>query len=257
MELGNMIHGNSRGEYPIKRGKGFEAELERLFNAYAPKRDNSWREYGVAFKNEVFEVFPYYWGECDCGYDERFEASFQEWSKENQHLLDCYQVELRTRLAEYDRQIGYMPPLSFMDVFNIESEPLKLEGHTVGEVMMMTPKKQDRTLYELHGQFEDQLMDELCAKFKLDRKHGAAVHCTCGYTGKYQEWVAQDDHSSECSLIKPNFLHNPTGFSIQWYKYPLRDAYMSEKITLVQFRKIIDECIQSVNVGCTASDMVS
>ena len=46
MELGNMLNGNSRGEYPLKRSAGFEEELERLFDAYAPKRDNFWREYG-------------------------------------------------------------------------------------------------------------------------------------------------------------------------------------------------------------------
>ena len=23
--------------------------------------------YGVEFKNDVFEMFPYYWGDCDCG----------------------------------------------------------------------------------------------------------------------------------------------------------------------------------------------
>ena len=39
MELGNLMFGNSRGEYPIGRdGCGFEEELYRLFDAYSPKR---------------------------------------------------------------------------------------------------------------------------------------------------------------------------------------------------------------------------
>lgn len=31
MELGNMLFGNSRGRYPIKREVGFEQEFCRLF----------------------------------------------------------------------------------------------------------------------------------------------------------------------------------------------------------------------------------
>lgn len=69
MELGNMVFGNSRGEHSVPRGAGFEEELSRLFDSYAPDRDSSWREYGVAFENDVFRVFPYYWGDCDCGSD--------------------------------------------------------------------------------------------------------------------------------------------------------------------------------------------
>lgn len=63
MEIGNAIFGHSRGEWPIPRSTGFEHELIRLFEAYAPKRDKSWREYGVEFSNDVFEVHPYCWCE--------------------------------------------------------------------------------------------------------------------------------------------------------------------------------------------------
>ena len=62
-ELGNMIFGHSRGEVPLDRDVGWEDELFRLFEAYAPDRDCGWRECGVNFKNEVFEVHPYCW--CD------------------------------------------------------------------------------------------------------------------------------------------------------------------------------------------------
>lgn len=122
MELGNMLFGNSRGEFPIERSTGFETELDRLFDAYAPDRDTSWREYGVAFENNVFSVFPYYWGDCDC----------------------------------------------------------------------------------------------------------------------------DEEHLSDCKMIKPNFLFKPTGFSIDWYKYPLRDSYSNQKITLREFVTIIDACIESL-----------
>lgn len=48
---------------------------------------------------------------------------------------------------------------------------------------------------------------------------------------------------------KPNFLFKPTGFSIQWYKYPLRDSYTSQNITLNEFREIITQCLDSVPVS--------
>ena len=76
---------NNRGEYPIERMIGFEDELVRLFDAYAPDRDNSWREYGVEFENETFSVFPYYWGDCTCGFDD-IECPIKH--------INCYQNEL-------------------------------------------------------------------------------------------------------------------------------------------------------------------
>ena len=127
MELGNALFGNSRGEYSIERNTGFETELNRLFDAYAPNRDSSYREYGVNFENDVFSVFPYYWGDCTCG----------------------------------------------------------MEGE-----------------------------DKECL--------------------------------SECSLLRPNFLYKPTGFEINWYKYPLRDAYMNQNIRLHEFVEIISKCIESL-----------
>jgi len=92
MELGNAMFGNSRGPVPIERGVGWEEELYRLFESYAPERDNEWREYGVEFENDTFSVFPYYWGGCTCG----FEEMRSEWVNSQSHSPGCYQ-------EEYDR----------------------------------------------------------------------------------------------------------------------------------------------------------
>ena len=56
MELGNAIFGNSRGNYPLERHVGFEAELCRLFKAYDGEDYSS---YGPEFDNEVFTVRSY------------------------------------------------------------------------------------------------------------------------------------------------------------------------------------------------------
>ncbi len=123
MELGNALFGHSRGKYPLSRGKGFEDALNHLFEVCAPGTDTSGRVYGVEFENDVFAIFPYYWGSCTCG-----------------------------------------------DV---------------------------------------------------------------------------QDHKPDCPIVKPNFLYKSTGFAIHWYKYPLRDSYANQKITLAGFKKIISACIQS------------
>jgi hypothetical protein len=81
MELGNMIFGNSRGAYPLKRGVGFEEEFERLNSLFQPS------DYVEEFENDTFAVFPYYWGDCTC--------DFEAYEFRGEHLVNCYQSELK------------------------------------------------------------------------------------------------------------------------------------------------------------------
>ena len=79
---------------------------------------------------------------------------------------------------------------------------------------------------------------------------GCAVHCTCDYEQRYTKFITdkgyEDGHKETCLLVKSNFLYKPTGFSIDWYKYPLRDSYTNQRITLEGFKIIIDKCIESI-----------
>lgn len=103
MELGNMLFGHSRGEFPVPRTEDLYMQLVRLFDAYAPDRDNSWREYGVAFENEVFSVMPYWWGDCTCGMEEKEEVCLDDcaYNRPNFHYkpedirVDWYKYPLR------------------------------------------------------------------------------------------------------------------------------------------------------------------
>jgi len=163
MELGNAMWGNSRGEYPLDRGEGFEEELYRLFDQLYNTKQNGY--YGTAFENDTFAVMPYYWGDCTCGYDDRE----NEWCKKNDHQPECYYVAF-----------------------------------------------------------------------------GCASRCNCDYSDRWNEFVKTHGHSKDCPIVKPNFLYKPTGFEIQWYKYPFRDSYTNQPITLDEFKAIIDNCIASV-----------
>lgn len=231
MELGNLIFGNSRGEYPLERGMGFEEELYRLFDAYAPQRDNSWREYGEEFENEIFSVFPYYWGECTCGFDN---YEFTE-----KHSPNCFQTELKEEKLKSgwrETKYGYLEYVGSGLKFG--------ETYTLDKVWKMEDEREKKIVKKLYEKRD----------WNTKTKgwwHGFAVRCDCDYYQRYEKWLKQigypDGHKEDCLLVKPNFLYKPTGLKIKWYKYPLRDAYISEKISLEEFRKIIDNCIKSIS----------
>ena len=50
----------------------------------------------------------------------------------------------------------------------------------------------------------------------------------------------------------PNFVYKPTGLEISWYKYPMRDAYSNQDVSVVEFAKILEDCKQSMKeiTGC-------
>lgn len=233
MEIGNLIFGNSCGEFPIERGVGWEDELIRLFDTYAPDRDNSWREYGVLFENDIFSIFPYYWGECTCGYVEK-EA---RWCEDNKHNVHCYQ----SKLAWEEKEWLTKNPEPETTAWKVEKIESGITTMTKGPATEEWSKWVDRK-----RKAESRIYNKLCTEFGLDSKFGCAVHCTCDYKKRWQLFRAGSDHAKDCPIVKPNFLYKPSDFSIKWYKYPLRDSYKSQDITLDQFRVIISECIESL-----------
>lgn len=67
MELGNMIFGHSRGQFPVEERSLYRSLIEPLFEALGCD------SYGIEFSNDVFEMHPYCWCEktgcpqCDTG----------------------------------------------------------------------------------------------------------------------------------------------------------------------------------------------
>lgn len=47
-------------------------------------------------------------------------------------------------------------------------------------------------------------------------------------------------------MLKPNFVFKPKGINIDWYKYPLRDAYISDDIDFDAFVEMIKTCENSL-----------
>ena len=78
----------------------------------------------------------------------------------------------------------------------------------------------------------DRDMDETYATFDNDV-----------FTIRPYYW-GEDDKIAQLS----NFVYKPTNFQIQWYKYPLRDSYMNQDISVEQFKEIIENCKKSISV---------
>ena len=65
--------------------------------------------------------------------------------------------------------------------------------------------------------------------------------CTCGADDDENETT---EHTVECRFRLPNFIYKPTGYMLEWYKYPLRDSYASDDLTDLEFYQMINNCIQ-------------
>ena len=87
MELGNLLYGHSRGNYSIDRikfeklfGKSFTKLLNILkcdIYGYYMGNNSTFKTKLGGFTCELFEINPYYWGECDCGYEDGVELHHQ------------------------------------------------------------------------------------------------------------------------------------------------------------------------------------
>ena len=47
----------------------------------------------------------------------------------------------------------------------------------------------------------------------------------------------------------PNFVYKPTGLEISWYKYPMRDAYSNQDVSVETFVEILADCERSMKEG--------
>ncbi len=206
MELGNMVFGNSRGEYSLVRGAGFEEAFQRLQDKLGMD------DYCEEFENETFATFPYWWGGCECGFDELVDAEDKKWGRD--HSLDCFGVRYQ---KEED---ACCPPFGF--------------------------KGREWDWKHKH------MVEWAKANGYPEAPDGMAIHCDCGYAEALDEFYGElverfgGEHKLDCPLVKPNFLYKPLSFQIQWYKYPFRDSYTNQEITLKAFGAIIGACMASL-----------
>lgn len=264
------------GEFPIDRGF-WEHELIRLFDAYAPVRDNGWREYGVDFENDVFRVrYDRQDGDCSCGFSDLAE----KWHADNPHLPACYSIVLHEAIAKWELEHGMdaAEEASHCDIFTVASDlefkdgfpnfvnPIKFTRyedamahlHSRGGMFSSTSSpraaaahKSWCSLYDAQRKWEASLTRRLCREMGIpwNDGRGSACHCTCGKDQRAKAWFANHDHKEPCDIWwmgQPNFLHKPSGYGVHWYKYPCRDAYGTQPMSPAGFVEIIGSCIASI-----------
>lgn len=117
MSLGNMLFGNSRGEFPVPREEQWEGPLFILLDELGNGI------YGIEFENDVFSVFPYWWGDCTCGREYEF--------ADNSHAKECKLMvpnfhykptDFRLKWYKYAIRDSYMnqniTPREFLEIIN-------------------------------------------------------------------------------------------------------------------------------------------
>ena len=62
------------------------------------------------------------------------------------------------------------------------------------------------------------------------------------------DWGLDDEANTRNEY---HFWHKPSGFKLQWYKYPLRDPYVNMDISHEQFLDILRDCTNSIHPNFT------
>lgn len=256
------------GQFPIVRNET-EQELMRLFDVYAPQRDNSWREYGEPFENDVFWVHPdYQHFECEC----EFEVENQKWLTDNPHNITCFQTYIvpvveqihaeyplpnynifsETTTASMKRTVAFMhgkrPELTAEDL----AEEIAYEAKRVSEHRAYcdaSARRKRKMIHALKRIFKEWgITKGDSVEVKGNEEWMWEYICTCGRDKRHHEFNQSRDHVKPCEYWwadQPNFLHKPSGYGIHWYKYPCRDGFGTQEMNSKRLHEIINECVES------------
>lgn len=168
--------------------------------------------YGATWSSPVFDMRPFYWGDCDCGGLDRIDA----WAEQHHHKPDCYQSELQK--MEKEAGLPYWDDKSRQWIDN---------GKT----------------YDQNKKIREHIYQTLMEKFNKPRI-GCGVHCTCGRDDEFLEWVKDNGHRPTCSTELPNFFHKTSGLEVRWYKWIGRD--MTTNGVSVDLVAVLKECLADI-----------
>lgn len=204
MELGNAIFGHSTRPVPVPRS--WQGHFMVLVNVVYkyPWVDKE-------FDCELFTLRPYYFDpDCTCGWD--YIDNGHESIYKLEHRPDCYQHAYAKLVEKY----GYGHDEKFY--------------------------KELRAIYEQYG-IEPAEGDKWWC--------GCAMKCTCDYYERmdaiyerYAEEFGHMGHRDDCAYVLPNFVYKPTGYELEWYKYPLRDSYANMEVSEKEFIEMILKCVE-------------
>lgn len=162
--------------------------------------------YGSYYKNDTFEMRPFYWGDCTCDY----EPTLAKWEEENDHDPDCYQTIFHEmHYKDYGNSFEYKDGHSFDDSCGCVDYLYKKF-----KISKNTP--------------------------------GAYIHCTCMHDAHTRNFLNTISHSEGCEVDKPNFKHYNSGIEINWYKYIGRDMEYPDDISTDVWINMFEKCMRSI-----------
>lgn len=172
--------------------------------------------YGAHYKNDVFEMRPFYWGDCICDYD----TLRNEWEDSNSHDKECYQTLFHEmHYVNYGADGGW----------NFDVKP----GH----------EKDKETFDDICD-----CIDSLYAMFKIAKgTPGSHVHCTCMHDINYANFLKTIAHADDCEMDKPNFKHYASGVEVEWYKYIGRSMEYDANVAIETWVDVFKECLTSID----------
>lgn len=212
--------------FPTKNMDALAVVLERITEALH-KRDPDIVAHGILggsfgyggdWSSQVFDMRPYYWGDCDCGYMEKE----QTWSDEHKHTEDCYRSDFKRQCVAKGASLH--PEFGFVE----------------------WPRGWK---FERHYNIENRIYKALCKKHGFDFDAGGyGNHCTCYHNKAWREWSKKNKHAMTCSVVLPNFKHHASGLEVRWYKYIGRGM---ETVGSADLHSVLAECLADIS-NCPA-----
>lgn len=94
-ELGQLAFGCASGAVDFDSLPDSQ-KMENMLRVLADRATGD-ECYANHFENGVFEMHPYYWGDCTCGYEQKE----WDWGDSHDHTPECYQTEYRATVGKY------------------------------------------------------------------------------------------------------------------------------------------------------------
>lgn len=205
--------------------------------------------YGADYENAVFRLWPYYWGECECGY-----TALLDPIRDEPDGPECYSTVLHLWFDAWATMSGEATAGRVEDgdmirtvertasiVPGLVGTTVRTERSAGGEMK----HQRWRGLYAAKQRFNDWAARRLCRQYSIPWNNGVGswAHCTCGRDARVQAWIDAHPHPAECPSVRPNFCHKETGTTVSWYKYIGRDMEMNMR---GEWSVILKDCLGSL-----------